>query len=182
MKRFYLLLAIGLIAVSAMAASTIYRKMRPAGTSTQARGQIFVVYDSTALVDSAQTDTFYSDTVPIGDYQWMTVGVKLMGFTVPDSITSDSVIIIMQGYGSYNGQMERLMFTDTFPVTPGTPGLDSTYSTLSAVKTDTSGVNQFFIRTIIQDSILYLSSDLVAGTAETLKVSLLYELTQTKDK
>ncbi len=183
MKRLALLLFVGLIAASAYGIKTIYRNARPAGTDTQLNHWIYVEYDSVALLDSAQADTFYSDTMDIGDYQWMTVGVSLTGFVVPDSITSDSVVVIMQGYGSYNGQMERLIFTDTFPETPATPGLDSTYSTLTPIKTDSMGINKFYIRTIVIDSILYLSSDIdTATTADTLKLELIYEITQTKEK
>lgn len=171
MKKLVFLTVIGLLTVSVFGLNTTWKAFTVASTRTTLNHWMYIAMDST---DTFVVDTFYSDTITLGEYQYTTLHIALKGFTIPDS-ANDSVICIVQGYGSYNGQMERLLLTDTIPTTPGT--LDSSLFILTPITTDSMGINKFFFRTIVKDS--FIDGD---GAEDTLKLEIIYQLTQTKSK
>lgn len=148
-----------------------YGQMRWAGTNTLPSGTYYFIMDST---DTFPVDTFFSDTIVIGDFKWLNIGAKFDGFVLADS-ANDSMVIILNGIASFNGQFERIIWTDTIPTTLGT--LDSTLEILAFVRVDTLAANRFFIRAIVKDS--FISDFDSYSDKDSNEIRLRYEVGQT---
>lgn len=133
-------------AVTVMSFEGAYNNVRWAGTNTQSGGQYYQCVDSS---DTFQVDTFYSDTIDIGDYKWINAMLALTGFTLADSC-NDSVWIKVQARGSYNGLADRELARDSFTAHT----LDSTEELYMYINADSFAVNKLHFQTIISDSFI----------------------------
>lgn len=150
MKRLVFLTVLGLAVVAFVVgvSGLSYQNVRPRGVNTPSDGSFYLVCDST---DTLQIDTFYSDTVSIGGYKYINYKLDLMGFNLADS-ANDSVVIVVKGIGSIDGQYPITVITDTIPTTLGT--LDSTTVITGIVKIDTLPLNRLYFETVVKDSFI----------------------------
>ena len=149
MKRFLFLLALtGLL--YGMGQTIDYDIVPSQGAVTPNNGRYDFVCDS---ADTYQVDTFFSDTIEIGDFRYLKYILNLDGYTLADS-ANDSVNIVVTGWGTYNNKISTLMLTDTIPTTLGT--LDSTATISGFVLIDSllSLSNRMYFRTIVSDSFI----------------------------
>lgn len=146
MKRIIALIVLGLMVASAYALT--YTNVRPRGANTPSNGAYYLVCDST---DTLQVDTFYSDTVSIADYKYLHYKLQLTGYTLADS-ANDSVVIVVKGFGTIDGQYPITVLTDTIPTTLGS--LDSTATIAGVVKIDSLPFNKLYFETVVKDSFI----------------------------
>lgn len=168
MKKFVLLLVLAVIVYSVQAIT--YDYVRPAGTVTPNTGLFRIAMDS---LDTFYVDTIYSDTIALDTSKYLYYNLNLDGFTIPDS-ANDSVIILVTGWGTYNGRMSTQIMSDSLSIDGD---LDSTTTIIGTIKIDTLGFNKFYFRTIVSDSFIYgLSAD---EHVDTLDLYLRYQTLQT---
>ena len=148
MKRFGLLLFVGLIVSAMMVHSVSYKKVKTQGAGTPNTGTYYLACDSS---DTFQVDTFYSDTFDLLDYKYLDYFLAMTGFAMADS-ANDSAVIIVQGHGIFSGRLDSAVTFDTLPHTLGT--LDSTEYAHGTLKFDTLPYNQFYFTTIVKDSFI----------------------------
>lgn len=165
------MIALGLVAVAVLgmtALSASFQKLRVSGASTPNTGAFYFVCDSS---DTFQVDTAYSDTVAIGDYKWLYYNLHMTGYTLADS-ANDSVLVIIKGYGTYDGSMSTVILTDTIPTTLGT--LDSTAVISGTIKIDSLGFNKLYFETVFKDSFI------MGAGVDTTTIRLKYNVLQSE--
>lgn len=146
--RYVLLFVIGVLLTTFVIGAN-YDRVRIAGESTvDASGTYYFVCDSS---DTFQIDTIFSDTMTIGEFKYIDYSLGITGYNMADS-ANDSLLMIVEGVGSYNGNIPVVIFRDTLPNTLGT--LDSTSVATGTVKIDTLPINQMYFRTIVKDSFI----------------------------
>ena len=149
LKKWILLGVLGLAVISAMAFDGTYNVVRVNGSSTLSGGLIYQICDSS---DTHQVDTFYSDTIDIGDYKYLNLGYELTGYSLTDS-SNDSVVIDIKVIGSYNGAGKVTLLTDSANATAG--ALDSTANPFYKImRIDTLGLNKCYMEMVISDSFI----------------------------
>lgn len=173
MKKFLFLCLIGFIGV-AYAFTGDYDEIRVAGSATNPGGKIVMYVDSS---DTHAVDTFFSDTIEVGDFKWVNIIAQLTGYTLADS-SNDSVPIIYDVFGTINGTGVQTILSDSLNATAG--ALDSAVEYIDIKRLDSIGVNRLYIRTIISDSF-------IAGAGETSnddsnQFTFRYQVSQTGTK
>ena len=153
MKRFILIGLLG-CATLAWGFAGDYDRVRPNGASTISGGIFWQFVDSS---DTFQVDTFYSDTIDIGDYKYLNIAYGVTGYTLADSC-NDSVTIDIKAFGTYNGMFKRALLTDSANATAG--ALDSTGEFLKYAAVDSQAINQLYFEIVVSDSF-------IAGAGET---------------
>lgn len=146
MKRFFLLAMILVVGAIGVKSIELVR-VRPQGTSQPSNDAYYLVCDSS---DTFEVDTFYSDTVTIGDMKFLNWKFSCYGFTMADS-ANDSVLMIVQGIGTIDGRYPITVFTDTIGAA-GTIDSAAIYSGIA--KIDSLPVNQLYFRTVVSDSFI----------------------------
>jgi len=155
-------------AVAVLSFEGAYNDVRWAGSNTQAGGQYYQCVDSS---DTFQVDTFYSDTIDVGDYKWLNAMLALTGFTLADSC-NDSVWIKVQAIGSYNGLAKRELARDSFTCHT----LDSTEELTMFINMDSSAVNKLHFMTIVSDS--FIAGENQTGNDDSSAYRMRYLVTQ----
>jgi len=149
-----------------------YAAVRPAGTSTLAGTQFYLICDSS---DTFQVDTFYSDTVTIDSLtKWINYGFGAAAAPIRADSANDSIVVIVQTYTSYlSGVAKRLIDADTFPLAPGTVDTialgDSIWSNLNS---DTMILYSLWFETIVKDSFI------MGAGIDTTTLSFYFEVLQ----
>ena len=181
LKKWILLGVLGLAVVSAMAFDGAYDICRVNGSSTMSGGLIYQICDST---DTFQVDTFYSDTIDIGDYKYLNLGYQLIGYSLAEDAGSDgadSFIIDVKVFGTYGGAGKVTLLTDSANATAG--ALDSTADAFYKImRVDTLGLTKVYMEMVISDSFIYESVSSPAVQVDTNEFRWRNWITQTSSR
>lgn len=174
MKR--LIVALTFVAVAGMcvyAATTQY--LRGAGTSGSV---ILVQHDSTEVPvggTKIDVDTFYSDTITIGQYTTIAVTQNLGVITKSDSSTFEFIPVITKAKVRAAGQLQwYTLRTDTMAGDTATAKDDSTKQWFAHL--DSIPADYLYFETVIKDSVKSPTSTFTPATYLT-KVPLWFTIT-----
>ncbi len=176
MKKFlFVMIPLTALSVVVMGVSvvSVYNKARQSGAATPNTDVFYLAQDSS---DSFAVDTTFSDTIEIENFKYLNISAQITGYSLADS-ANDSLVAVIQGYGSYNGFFKTLLYTDTLPTSLGT--LDSTDIQLQTFRIDTVGFNQFYIRTIYKDSFVAGAGE--TGNDDSTRIAMEYKILQSLD-
>lgn len=168
------LILIGLLGLATLAYSFTgsYDRVRVAGTDNVVGNKFYQLVDSS---DTFKVDTFYSDTIDIGDHKWINFAATVVSVTEADSC-NDSIPIMIKAYGVYDVDgIKQTLLTDSLNATAGSQSTGTQF--LWIFRVDTVGCNKMYFETVISDSFIAGAGE--DDNTDTSIFDIKYEVTQT---